>query len=83
MNFVIMPLIFLSGVFYSVDSLPPFWQAASRLNPFYYLVDGFRQGFFGSGDTNTTLSLLIVAATALAVTAAAVVLLVKGWKIRT
>ena len=61
MNFVIMPLTFLSGVFYSVDSLPPFWQAASRLNPFYY----------------------IVAATALAVTAAAVVLLVKGWKIRT
>ena len=83
MNFVIMPLTFLSGVFYSVDSLPPFWQAASRLNPFYYLVDGFRQGFFGSGDTNTTMSLLIVAATALAVTAAAVVLLVKGWKIRT
>ena len=48
MNFVIMPLTFLSGVFYSVDSLPPFWQAASRLNPFYYLVDGFRQGFSGA-----------------------------------
>ena len=49
-NFIIMPLTFLAGVFYSVHSLPPFWQAASHFNPFFYMVDGFRYGFFGVGD---------------------------------
>lgn len=82
MNFVIMPLTFLSGVFYSIDSLPPVWREVSRFNPFFYLVDGFRHGFFGTGDTNAWASLGIVAATALAVTALAVVLLSKGWRIR-
>ncbi len=46
-NFIIMPMTFLSGVFYSIQSLPPFWQAASHLNPFFYMIDGFRYGFFG------------------------------------
>ena len=49
-NFIIIPLTFLAGVFYSIQSLPPFWQAASHLNPFFYMVDGFRYGFFGAGD---------------------------------
>ena len=49
-NFIIMPLTFLAGVFYSIHSLPPFWQAVSHLNPFFYMVDGFRYGFFGVGD---------------------------------
>lgn len=52
MNFVVMPLTFLSGVFYSVEALPGFWQGATRLNPFFYLVDGFRYGFFGAGAGN-------------------------------
>lgn len=82
MNFVIMPLTFLSGVFYSVDSLPPVWQKVSHFNPFFYLVDGFRQGFFGRGDTDPWLSLIVVALTGVAVTAVAVILLSKGWKIR-
>lgn len=82
MNFVVMPLTFLSGVFYSIDSLPPFWQSVSRFNPFFYLVDGFRRGFFGTGGVEAWESLAIVAATAIAVTALAVVLLTKGWRIR-
>ena len=47
-NFIIMPLTFLSGVFYSIHSLPPFWQALSHFNPFFYMIDGFRYGFFGA-----------------------------------
>jgi len=56
-NFVIMPLTFLSGVFYSIQSLPAFWQVLSHLNPFFYLIDGFRYGFFGISDVSVWLSL--------------------------
>ena len=49
-NFIIMPLTFLSGVFYSIRSLPEFWQTLSYFNPFFYLIDGFRFGFFGKSD---------------------------------
>ena len=59
-NFIIVPLTFLSGVFYSIHSLPPFWQAASRCNPFFYMIDGFRYGFFGLSDVPPMLSLAIV-----------------------
>ena len=59
-NFVIMPMTFLSGVFYSIHSLPPFWQAVSHLNPFFYMIDGFRYGFFGVSDVSPWLSLAIV-----------------------
>ncbi len=58
-NFVIMPLTFLSGVFYSIHSLPGIWQTLSHLNPFFYMIDGFRYGFFGVSDTNPLISLLI------------------------
>ena len=60
-NFIIMPMTFLSGVFYSVQSLPPFWQAVSHLNPFFYMIDGFRRGFFGVSDVSPWLSLAVVA----------------------
>jgi ABC-2 type transport system permease protein len=56
-NFVIMPMTFLSGVFYSIHSLPPFWQQVSHLNPFFYMIDGFRYGFFGVSDVSPWLSL--------------------------
>ena len=59
-NFVIVPLTFLSGVFYSVHSLPPFWLAVSHANPFFYMIDGFRYGFFGNSDVPPETSLLIV-----------------------
>ena len=57
-NFLIVPATFLSGVFYSVNALPPFWMVVSHLNPFFYLVDGFRYGFFGASDVSPWLSLL-------------------------
>ena len=60
-NFLIMPLTFLSGVFYSIHTLPPFWQRVSHLNPFFYMIDGFRYGFFGVSDVRRWLSLAIVA----------------------
>lgn len=81
-NFVIMPLTFLSGVFYSVHSLPPFWQTVSHLNPFFYMIDGFRYGFFGTSDVSPWLSLAIVGGAFLVVSAVAVNLLRIGYKIR-
>ena len=81
-NFVIMPMTFLSGVFYSIHSLPPFWQGLSHLNPFFYMIDGFRYGFFGVSDVSPWLSLGIVGSAMLAVSAVAVHLLRIGYKIR-
>ena len=81
-NFLIVPLTFLAGVFYSVHSLPPFWQAVSHLNPFFYMVDGFRYGFFGQGDVAPAISLLIVSAFFAALCAASLRLLGTGYKLR-
>jgi ABC-2 type transport system permease protein len=81
-NFVIMPMTFLSGVFYSIRSLPPFWQDVSHLNPFFYMIDGFRYGFFGVSDVSPWLSLGIVGTALLVVSAIAVNLLRIGYKIR-
>ena len=77
-----MPLTFLSGVFYSIHSLPPFWQALSRFNPFFYMIDGFRYGFFGLSDVSPATSLAIVAACALLLSLATLALLRSGWKLR-
>ena len=81
-NFLIMPLTFLSGVFYSVHSLPPFWQAASHLNPFFYMVDGFRYGFFGQSDVSPWASLAIVTVAWLVSAAVALQMLRSGYKLR-
>jgi ABC-2 type transport system permease protein len=81
-NFAIVPLTFLSGVFYSIHSLPPFWQRLSHANPFFYMVDGFRYGFFGAADFPPGASLAIVLAAALAVAAVALALLRSGYKLR-
>lgn len=81
-NFLIMPMTFLSGVFYSVQSLPPFWQKISLLNPFFYMIDGFRYGFFGQSDISPWVSVAIVGAAWLAVSALAIHLLRIGYKIR-
>jgi ABC-2 type transport system permease protein len=81
-NFVIVPMTFLSGVFYSIHSLPPFWQQVSHLNPFFYMIDGFRYGFFGVSDVSPWLSLGIVGSAMLVVSAVAVHLLRIGYKIR-
>ncbi len=81
-NFVIMPMTFLSGVFYSIHSLPPFWQTVSHLNPFFYMIDGFRYGFFGVSDVSPWLSFGIVLTALIAVSAVAVNMLRTGYKIR-
>jgi ABC-2 type transport system permease protein len=81
-NFIIMPMTFLSGVFYSIHSLPAFWQGVSHLNPFFYMIDGFRYGFFGVSDVSPWLSLAVVVAALLLVSAIAVHLLRIGYKIR-
>jgi len=81
-NFIIMPMTFLSGVFYSIHSLPGFWQRVSHLNPFFYMIDGFRYGFFGVSDVSPWLSLSIVATALALVSAVALYLLRTGYKIR-
>jgi ABC-2 type transport system permease protein len=81
-NFLIMPATFLSGVFYSIHSLPPFWQAVSHANPFFYMIDGFRYGFFGQSDVNPLLSLTIVAGFFLVLATIAIRLLKSGYKLR-
>jgi ABC-2 type transport system permease protein len=81
-NFVIMPMTFLSGVFYSIHSLPDFWQRVSHLNPFFYMIDGFRYGFFGVSDVSPWLSFAIVSSALLVVSSVAVHLLRIGYQIR-
>lgn len=81
-NFIIMPMTFLSGVFYSVHSLPAFWQAVSHLNPFFYMIDGFRRGFFGVSDVSPWFSLAIVATAFVVVAGTALHLLRTGYKLR-
>jgi ABC-2 type transport system permease protein len=81
-NFIIVPLTFLSGVFYSIHTLPPFWQAVSHFNPFFYMIDGFRYGFFGLSDAPPLMSLSIVSFFALALSGVALALLARGWKLR-
>jgi ABC-2 type transport system permease protein len=75
-------MTFLSGVFYSIHSLPDFWQRVSHLNPFFYMIDGFRYGFFGVSDVSPWLSLGIVSAAMTVVAAVALNLLRIGYKIR-
>ncbi len=81
-NFIIMPMTFLSGVFYSIKSLPPFWQGVSHLNPFFYMIDGFRYGFFGVSDVSPWFSLAVVGTALAIVSGIAVHLLRIGYKIR-
>ncbi|MDD3651009.1 ABC transporter permease [Immundisolibacter sp.] len=81
-NFLILPLTYLSGVFYSIHSLPPGWQAVSRANPFFYLIDGFRYAFFGHSDVSVWQSLAVMAGANLALCILCVRLLARGYKLR-
>ncbi|MEM5344457.1 ABC transporter permease [Paraburkholderia azotifigens] len=81
-NFLIMPLTFLSGVFYSTHTLPSGWREVSRLNPFFYMIDGFRYGFFGMSDINPLWSLLIVAGFFVVLAVLAMRMLASGYKLR-
>jgi ABC-2 type transport system permease protein len=77
-----MPATFLSGVFYSIHSLPPFWQAVSRFNPFFYMIDGFRYGFLGKSDVDPLVSFSIVGVFSLLLAGFAIRMLKSGYKLR-
>jgi ABC-2 type transport system permease protein len=81
-NFIILPLTFLSGVFYSIHSLPELWQRVSHANPFFYMIDGFRYGFLGRSDIPPLASLAVVAASLIVVSFATLKLLQSGYKLR-
>jgi len=81
-NFVIMPLSFLSGVFYSIHSLPEIWQILSRFNPFFYMIDGFRFGFFGQSDVSPWFSLTILGISFIFLSVLAIQMLKSGFKLR-
>ena len=81
-NFLIMPLTFLSGVFYSINSLPPLWKTVSHLNPVFYMIDGFRYGFFGQGDVSPWLSLAVVAGSFALLAGWSLHLIASGYKLR-
>ena len=81
-NFLIMPATFLSGVFYSIHSLPPFWLTLSRFNPFFYMIDGFRFGFFGHSDVDPVNSLVIVTIFFILLATIALQMLKSGYKLR-
>lgn len=81
-NFLVVPLTFLSGVFYSIHSLPPVWQRLSQFNPFFYMIDGFRYGFFGASDVDPLASLAVSAGCLAVVSAVAAAMLKSGYKLR-
>lgn len=81
-NFVVMPLTMLSGVFYSIHSLPVFWQQVSHFNPFFYMIDGFRYGFFGQSDVSPWRSLMVLSVSLLVVTLVGLNMLKRGYKLR-
>jgi ABC-2 type transport system permease protein len=82
-NFLVMPLTMLSGVFYSIHSLPPLWQDISHANPFFYMIDGFRYGFFGHSDVSPWLSLGVVGGCLAALAVLTMRMLARGYKLRT
>jgi ABC-2 type transport system permease protein len=81
-NFIITPLSFLSGVFYSVHALPGFWYAASHFNPFFYMIDGFRYGFFGQADAPIGVSIAWAGGFLLLMSAICLWMLITGYKLR-
>lgn len=82
-NFIILPMTFLSGVFYSIHSLTPFWQTMSHFNPVFYMIDGFRYGFFGMSDVSPWMSFFVVFLTFIVVSAIVLKILTSGYKLRT
>lgn len=81
-NFIVMPMTFLAGVFYSINSLPGIWRTVSRFNPFFYMIDGFRHGFYGVSDVSPWLSLAVTGVSVLLVSALTLHLLRTGYKLR-
>ena len=81
-NFIVMPMTFLAGVFYSIHSLPGIWQTLSHFNPFFYMIDGFRYGFFGVSDVSPWLSLGVAGGSFVLVSMLTLYLHKSGYKLR-
>ena len=81
-NFLIMPLTMLSGVFYSIHSLPVFWQGVSHFNPFFFMIDGFRYGFFGVSDVSPWTSIGVVTVCFVVLAVITLQMLGRGYKLR-
>jgi ABC-2 type transport system permease protein len=81
-NFILTPLIYLGGVFYAIGTLPPLFQAASKFNPIFYMVDGFRRGFLGTGDASVWVALAVVGAVTLVLFSGASWMFATGYKLR-
>lgn len=81
-NFVVTPLAFLSGTFYSVQALPPFWYAAAHVNPFFFMIDGFRYGLTGHTDGDVMLGAVALAVVAVALWAFCYALLKRGYRLQ-
>jgi len=81
-SFLIVPLTFLSGVFYSISSLPEFWFSLSKWNPFFYMIDGFRYGFFGQSDQPVMISFVTMLGAAGVLTLVCVWMFKSGYKLR-
>lgn len=79
-NFVVTPLTFLSGTFYALSALPPFWQSLAQLNPFFYMIDGFRSGFIGFAETNHNVGLMLIGGIDILLIILAWVMLRTGYK---
>lgn len=81
-NFIVMPLTMLSGVFYSIHSLPDFWQGVSQFNPFFFMIDGFRYGFFGQSDVSPWTSLMVSLISCVVTAVVTLTMLARGYKLR-
>ena len=81
-NFIIVPLSFLSGTFYSINRLPEFLKNVSEMNPFFYIIDGFRYGFLGTSDGSIQFGLLYLFILSCITWFAAYILFKKGYKIK-
>jgi len=81
-NFIIVPLSFLSGTFYSIDKLPDFLRIVSKYNPFFHMIDGFRYSFIGQLDGSLSFGILLLTFLSLLITYFAYILVHKGYKIK-
>ncbi|HIF48206.1 ABC transporter permease [Candidatus Thioglobus sp.] len=82
-TFILMPMTYLGGMFYSIEILPEFWQSLSKFNPIYYMVDSFRMGFLGSSTTDFSVSIMVLTSMIVILALVAFYLLKKGVNIKT
>jgi ABC-2 type transport system permease protein len=81
-NFVVMPLSFLSGTFYSIERLPESWRVLAHVNPFFYMIDGFRCGFIGYADGSLGIGIIVLLAVNAGLLALCLRLVGRGYKLK-